>query len=156
MAPGTGVALPQAVTQKVDVFNNARIAAYQNEMGFIMSAFVVWMDSTNAKIFHIIGDDVVTMRAFRHDRDHHTHNKMDAKQKDNPRFFGEVADHLKTVDDRVLLLGPGKSKNHFVSYLEDHHNKDVAQRIVGTEAMDHPTDNQIVAYARKYFPQGVL
>jgi hypothetical protein len=51
VAPGTGVALPQAVTQKVDVFNNARIAAYQNEMGFIMSAFVVWMDSTNAKIF---------------------------------------------------------------------------------------------------------
>jgi stalled ribosome rescue protein Dom34 len=121
-----------------------------------MSAFVVWMDSSNAKIFHIIGDDVVTTKAFRRDRDHHTHNKTDAKQKDNPRFFAEVAEQLKTVDDRVLLVGPGTSKNHFLSFLVSHHNKDVAHRIVGTEAMDHPTDNQIVAYARKYFPQGVL
>ncbi len=121
-----------------------------------MSAFVVWMDSTTAKIFHIVGQDVVTTKAFRHDRDHHTHNKVDAKQKDNPRFFAEVADHLKTVSDRVLLVGPGTAKNHFVTFLEDHHNKELANRIIGTEAMDHPTDNQIVAYARKYFPQGTL
>ena len=121
-----------------------------------MSAYVVWMDSTNAKIFHIAGDAVSTSKAFRHSPDHHTHNKNDAKQKDDPKFFTDIADHLKTMKDSVLLVGPGVSKNHFVTYLESHHQKELAHRIVGTEAMDHPTDAQIVAFARKYFPQGTL
>jgi stalled ribosome rescue protein Dom34 len=138
------------------IFFTARVRADSIEMEQNMSAYVVWMDSTNAKIFHIAGDQVTAAKAFRHDRDHHTHNKMDAKQKDNPRFFTEVADHLKAANESVLLVGPGKSKNHFVSYLEDHHKRGLAQRIVGTEAMDHPTDGQIIAFARKYFPQGVL
>jgi stalled ribosome rescue protein Dom34 len=114
------------------------------------------MDSTNAKIFHIAGDAVSTSKAFRHSPDHHTHNKNDAKQKDDPKFFTDIADHLKTMKDSVLLVGPGVSKNHFVTYLENHHQKELAHRIVGTEAMDHPTDAQIVAFARKYFPQGTL
>lgn len=121
-----------------------------------MSAYVVWMDSANAKIFHIQGEEVLTSKAFRHDHDHHSHNKNDAKQKDSPKFFTDVADHLNGVKAAVLLVGPGMSKNHFVTYLEDHHRKELAQRIVGTESMDHPTDAQIVAFARKYFPQGSL
>lgn len=121
-----------------------------------MSAYVVWMDSASAKIFHIVGDAVSTSKAYRHEADHHTHNKSDAKQKDSPKFFGDVAEHLKTLKDSILLVGPGVAKNHFVTYLDDHHKKELAHRIIGTESMDHPTDSQIVAFARKYFPHGVL
>jgi len=67
-----------------------------------------------------------------------------------------VAEQLNGTDDRVLLVGPGVAKNHFVSYLEEHHQKKLANRIVGTEAMDHPSDAQIVAFARKYFPEGAI
>lgn len=119
-----------------------------------MSAYVVWMDSGSAKIFHLIGELVSVTKAVRHEHDHHTANKNDSKHKDSPKFFQEVADHLKEFSDRVLLVGPGVSKNHFITYLEKHHEKDLARRIVGTEPMDHPTDSQIVAYARKYFPFG--
>ncbi len=121
-----------------------------------MSAYVVWMDSANAKIFHIAGENVEMSKAFRHDPDHHTHNKRDAKQKDSPKFFNDVADHLRATKDSVLLVGPGVSKNHFVAYLDEHHSGDVARRIVGTESMDHPTDPQIIAFARKFFPAGTL
>lgn len=121
-----------------------------------MSAYVVWMDSSSAKIFHVDGDTVQTSRAVRHDGDHHAQNKTDAKQKDSPRYFVEVADHLKGHKDSVLLVGPGNSKNHFVTYLEGHHEKGLANRIVATEPMDHPTDAQIVAYARKFFPRGQI
>ena len=85
---------------------------------------------------------------------HHTANKNDSKHKDSPRFFDSVAKHLKTFNDRVLLVGPGVAKNHFITYLETHHQKDLALRIVGTETIDHPTDAEIVAYARRFFPQG--
>jgi stalled ribosome rescue protein Dom34 len=118
-----------------------------------MSAFVVWMDSSTAKIFHIKGDSVSTSKAIRHEVDHHRHNKNDMKQKDSPEFFTEVADHLKTMKDSVLLVGPGVTRNHFITYLEGHHDKALAHRIVATEPLDHPTDAQIVAYARKYFPK---
>ena len=121
-----------------------------------MSAYVVWMDSGHAKIFHVNGSNVSVSKAIRHDHDHHTANKNDSKHKDNPRFFQDVADHLKATNDRVLLVGPGVSKNHFVTYLEGHHQKELAHRIVGTESMDHPSDAQIVAYARKYFPEGMI
>lgn len=121
-----------------------------------MSAYVVWMDSGHAKIFHLKGGAVAASKAVRHEHDHHTANKNDSKHKDSPRFFQDVAEHLRTPDDRVLLVGPGVSKNHFVTYLENHHQKDLARRIVGTESMDHPTDAQIVAFARKYFPDGSI
>jgi stalled ribosome rescue protein Dom34 len=75
-----------------------------------MSAYVVWMDSTNAKIFHIEGDNIDSSKAFRHDHDHHTENKNDSKHKDSPRFFLEVADHLKEGKDSVLLVGPAYLK----------------------------------------------
>ena len=119
-----------------------------------MSAYVVWMDSASAKIFHINGDDVSVKKSLRHEPDHHTHNKSDAKQKDSHRFFDDVATQLATFKDAVLLVGPGVAKSHFVTHLEGHHQKELALRIVGTESMDHPTDAQIVAFARKYFPVG--
>jgi stalled ribosome rescue protein Dom34 len=121
-----------------------------------MSAYVVWMDSAHAKIFHVKEGAVTVSKALRHEHDHHTADKNDSKHKDSPRFFQDVADHLKVTSDSVLLVGPGVAKNHFVTYLEGHHQKELAHRIVGTEAMDHPTDAQIVAYARKYFPTGVI
>ena len=121
-----------------------------------MSAYVVWMDSGHAKIFHVTGGAVSLAKAMRHDIDHHTANKNDSKHKDSPRFFQDVAEQLNVTDDRVLLVGPGVCKSHFISYLEGHHQKKLATRIVGTEAMDHPSDAQIVAFARKYFPEGTL
>jgi stalled ribosome rescue protein Dom34 len=121
-----------------------------------MSAYVVWMDSGRAKIFHLKGGEVSVTKAVRHEHDHHTANKNDSKHKDSPKFFQDVVNHLKDFSDRVLLVGPGVSKNHFVNYLETHHLKELAQRIVGTETMDHPTDSQIVAFARKYFPVGAV
>lgn len=118
-----------------------------------MSAYVVWMDSKHAKIFHIEGEKVKASRALRRDHDHHTQNKLDTKQKDSPKFFTDVADELIDTTDAVLLVGPGVAKNHFVSYLDSHHRGELARRIIGTETMDHPSDAQIVAYARRYFPK---
>lgn len=121
-----------------------------------MSAYVVWMDSSFAKIFHLKGDVVSASKTMRNDPDHHTANKNDSKHKDSARFFYSVAEHLRGFNDRVLLVGPGVAKSHFITFLETHHQRDLAQRIVGTETMDHPTDAEIVAYARKYFPQGAV
>ena len=43
-----------------------------------MSAYVVWIDSGHAKVFHLKGGDVSVTKAVRHDHDHHTANKNDS------------------------------------------------------------------------------
>ena len=42
------------------------------------------------------------------------------------------------------------TSNHHVAVWIDHHEARLFQ-IVAVETVDHPTDRQIVAYAKKYF-----
>ena len=47
-----------------------------------------------------------------------------------------------------------KAKAELATYLREHTH--IGSRIVGVEAVDHPTDGQIVAYAKKHFKIGTL
>ena len=64
-------------------------------------------------------------------------------------FYGHVADALADVQE-VLVVGSGTAPTAFKSYCEKHRPQ-TASRIVGTEVVDHPTEAQVVALARKYF-----
>ena len=50
----------------------------------------------------------------------------------------------------ILIVGPGTARNEFAGYLVEHDAK-LRSRIWGIEAMDHPTQPQLLAAARKYF-----
>lgn len=113
-----------------------------------MAYVVVWMDTDEAKLFSFqpgqVKKDHVKISAQEakqaHDRDHH---------KDPIHFYQDVVTKVKTATE-ILLVGPGMAKTHFSHYIEKH-NGDVKKKIVGVQNMDHPTDNQIVAEARKFF-----
>jgi hypothetical protein len=47
-------------------------------------------------------------------------------------------------------VGPSTAKLDFSRYLHKH-DPALEARIVGIETVDHPSDGQLVAYARKYF-----
>jgi stalled ribosome rescue protein Dom34 len=81
--------------------------------------------------------------------DHHTHqfDSIDHKNQEW-HFFQEVATNLADAD-RLLILGPGVAKHHFRSYLVEHLPA-LAKKLVGCETVDHPTDNQIAAFAQKF------
>jgi hypothetical protein len=49
----------------------------------------------------------------------------------------------------ILITGPGNAKTELVEYIRVHDPK-LMKVIGGVEAIDHPTDPQLVAYARKY------
>lgn len=114
-----------------------------------MSAYIVYMDHEHAKIFKMkpTGPDEVSME--RREVRHH-HNNEAAKHKDHNPFYHSVANELKTASE-ILVLGHGTAKQEFIHHLENHHHADVAKKVVGVEAVDHPTDNQILAFARKFF-----
>ncbi|HEX4982202.1 MAG TPA: hypothetical protein VFV63_10910 [Ilumatobacteraceae bacterium] len=68
---------------------------------------------------------------------------------DDLDFYDEVAEALHDMRE-VLITGPGTAKIAFQRYIQNKH-PDVAKRVVGVETMDHPSDGELLAYARKYF-----
>ena len=48
------------------------------------------------------------------------------------------------------ITGPSNAKTELMAHIEKHEPK-LLKIILGVETVDHPTDNQLVAYARKYF-----
>jgi hypothetical protein len=53
----------------------------------------------------------------------------------------------------ILIIGPGSTRVELAKYLREQHS-DIGERIVAVEAADHPSDREIVAYAKKYFKIG--
>jgi stalled ribosome rescue protein Dom34 len=50
----------------------------------------------------------------------------------------------------ILILGPGSAKLELIKHAHQHDAK-IAEKIVGVETIDHPSDKEILAYARKFF-----
>jgi hypothetical protein len=50
----------------------------------------------------------------------------------------------------ILVVGPGTAKVAFMTDLEKRHSK-VAKQVVGVESLDHPSDAELLAFARRYF-----
>lgn len=66
-------------------------------------------------------------------------------------FFGHVCDALAGTTE-ILVTGPHTAQADFRHYL-DKHRPALSPFIVGWETVDHPTEGQLVALARRYFLQ---
>ena len=117
-----------------------------------MTDYVIWLDSEKAQIFALKISGIEKTRIQKSGVDHHSRNKKDQHtDSDQEHFFRDLAVALMKVEGKLLILGPGLAKNHFKNYLESHHKGGLVNKIVGLENCDHPTDNQILAEARKFF-----
>ena len=122
---------------------------------------VIWIDHQEARVFHVHPEtaghaqpeaiDETTILSPQHRI--HRHPKGRGEAKDHPedatRFFHEVARSLDGTD-AVLIVGPSSAKLEFLRYVQDQ-DKKLHARVVGSETVDHPTDREIVAHARRYF-----
>jgi stalled ribosome rescue protein Dom34 len=116
-----------------------------------MSDYVVWLDSEKAHIFNLKTTGVVKTHLEKKTVDHHTSNKKDNHTDSNlEHFFRDLAVSLKDAE-KLLIMGPGLAKNHFKTHLETHHTDHLAKKIIGLENSDHPTDNQILQIAGKFY-----
>lgn len=116
-----------------------------------MANYVVWLDSSLARIFELHPDKVEELHLKRVEFRHHNGaEKSQNAHKNLEKYFHELAGALKEAHE-ILLVGPGDAKTHFRHHLEAHHHADVNKKIVGVETVDHPTDGQIVALGKKFF-----
>jgi stalled ribosome rescue protein Dom34 len=118
-----------------------------------MHPTAVWIDHHEARIFHAVAGkfDESTVRAPH--RHVHRHPKGPTAEHNHPddvhRFFEDVARALDDAEP-ILIVGPSTAKLQFVRFLHKHQPA-IEPKVVGIETVDHPTDAQIVAYAKHYF-----
>ncbi|MBN9305486.1 MAG: hypothetical protein BGO82_03250 [Devosia sp. 67-54] len=113
----------------------------------------VWIDHREARIFGLSVDDADEIVVHDAHAPQHIHRRADhvhlGKEAPNTEFFADIADKLGGFR-RILIVGPGVARTEFAGYLTDTHPA-LAKKVWGIEAMDHPTDAQLIAAARKYF-----
>jgi stalled ribosome rescue protein Dom34 len=114
---------------------------------------VVWIDHSQARIFHIGlgGDDEVTLHPHLPTR--HLHHKANTTGSGHAApdkaFMAEVTDALRNAGE-ILIIGPASAKTELAKFLREKYPA-IGNRIVAVEAADHPSDGEIVAYAKTHF-----
>lgn len=112
---------------------------------------VVWIDHRQARVFHFNAEDAdkELIRPEHPIRDYHRKSPRTGQHDpENQAFLEEVT---KSIADAgaVLIVGPSNEKLELVKHIESKHPQ-MRVRIEGVESVDHPTDGELVAYARKF------
>lgn len=112
----------------------------------------IWIDHREARVFHFNPTDVATLVLHPDKPTRHIHHKANSigsgHASTSPDYLRAVADSVMDAG-AVLITGPANAKTELVEYIHRHDPK-LAKMIAGVETVDHPSDAQLVAYARKY------
>jgi hypothetical protein len=107
---------------------------------------VVWTDHQTAQVLQFDAEHLQEKKIRSHS--HHTRQHGSTVRTEH-EFFGLLCDAVDAISE-VLVTGSHTTLADFRHYVEKH-RPHTAARIVGYEVVDHPTENQLVASARKYF-----
>lgn len=119
---------------------------------------VVWIDHAEAHVMHISPDDVESsiLRPANAPQKLHHKRGMDkggavgsGRTPEDQAFYHDVVEALKGAKE-ILVMGPSSAKLHLIKHIHSHDHA-MIDKVIGVESADHPTDAQVVAYARKYF-----
>jgi stalled ribosome rescue protein Dom34 len=114
---------------------------------------VVWIDHREARVFHFSPTDVDRLVLHPDRPTKHIHHKANSigsgHASEDHHYLQAVAESL-TDAGAVLITGPANAKTELLKYIH-FHNPKLMKVIAAVETVDHPSDAQLVAYARKYF-----
>ncbi|MFZ6641758.1 translational machinery protein [Undibacterium sp. TC4M20W] len=114
---------------------------------------LVWIDHVQAHIIHFNADTAETDIIHTHSTHPHLHPKAGnvgaGRAPEDTQYFDDIAAKLKDSLE-ILIVGPGSEKLELMKYLLKHHDA-IAQKVVSVETVGHPSDAQLLAYARIYF-----
>ncbi len=107
---------------------------------------VVWTDHQSAQILQFDAEHVQAEKVKAHT--HHTAQHGSAVRSQH-EFYAQVCDALAGISE-VLVTGSHQAQADFRHYVAKHRPA-LAAHVVGYETVDHPTERQLVALARKWF-----
>ncbi len=114
---------------------------------------VVWIDHEKATAWQFTSTEQTSKVIRAHDQHQKVHSRKSThgghKKPADVRFFEEVSGALSGTHE-ILIIGPAQTKHDFATYLRDKHAA-LGKGIVAVENADHPTDGEVLAYARRHF-----
>jgi len=114
---------------------------------------VIWIDHHEARVFHFSPTDVERLVLHPDHPTKHIHHKANSigsgHASEDHAFLQAVAQSIAAAG-AVLITGPANAKTELVKHISQH-DPGLMKIIVGVETVDHPSDGQLVAYARHYF-----
>jgi stalled ribosome rescue protein Dom34 len=113
----------------------------------------VWIDHREAKIFHFDAETSDTATVHNSHAHQHLHHKANAGDSGHApvdkEYLQRVTAQLATAG-AILIVGPGSAKTELRTYIQAHQPQ-LGAKISAVESVDHPTDGQVLAHARKFF-----
>lgn len=113
---------------------------------------IVWMDHQKATIIDFSVDDRHVLH-LASDKPRQLHRKSGpmgtGRAPDDKQFFDEITKSVEGTSE-ILVTGPGTAKVAYMTDLEKRHPA-VARSVVGVESLDHPSDGELLAFAKRYF-----
>ena len=118
-----------------------------------MADAAVWIDHKEAKVFMISRESASEWKLHAHDQHAHIHHKAglgdSGHEAPDQHYFHAVAEAVKDAGE-ILITGPGTAKSELVNHLKKH-DPAVAKKVVAVEALDHPSDGELLKLARTFF-----
>jgi stalled ribosome rescue protein Dom34 len=114
---------------------------------------VVWIDHREAHVLEFNPDESESKVIHPKSRHEHLHHKQGAIGSGNApedhAYYQAVADAIKDAGE-ILIVGPSNAKLVFFKHLQTHAPA-IAARVVSVETVDHPTDGELLKFARHHF-----
>jgi stalled ribosome rescue protein Dom34 len=114
---------------------------------------IVWIDHQQAKVFQFNATQVDSTKirsSHPHEHIHHKANTVDSGHVPADHEFLERVAQALMHAGAILITGPANTKKELMSHIDRAH-PELRKRISGIEPLDHPSDGQLVALARKFF-----
>ena len=114
---------------------------------------LIWIDHQIAKVFHLDADtseSTVIHATGRHQHLHHKANSIDSGHAPVDKAYLEMVAAAVTNAQSILITGPASAKTELHHYLETQH-PGTAAKISAVEPLDHPTNAQLLAHARRFY-----
>ena len=118
-----------------------------------LSHVVVWIDHQEAHVIQFNGDTHENSTITTKSKHRHIHQKAGVltghHQVSSQAYLHEVVEAVAGANE-ILIVGPGVAKLELIKHI-NHHDAKISNKVVAVETVDHPTDGQLLAYAKKYF-----
>lgn len=120
-------------------------------MSFIHA--VVWLDHSEAHVLHFDANAAQNEIIRAHSKHKHLHSRAGTvgagHAAEDQKYYHAIAHALANAEE-ILVVGPSTAKLALIKHLH-HHDPAIGNKVVGVETVDHPSDGQLLAYARHYF-----
>ena len=118
-----------------------------------LSHAVVWIDHQEAHVIQFNGKAHESSTITTKSKHGNVHQKAGVlsghHQVSSPAYLHEVVEAVAGSNE-ILIVGPGVAKLELIKHINQHDAK-ISNKVVGVETVDHPSDGQFLAYAKKYF-----